>query len=402
MRTQRPLAAFLVSAPCALAWGGSQPGGPPAAVSAPLDWRAEEAGVLSDHVRVTDPSKYLRAGEAYFNSDASWIIFQATPVPPEGEAPSPHYEMYAAPLRRDAEGNITGLGGAIQLSTPGSANTCGWWHPTEPGLVLFGTTFEPPKESEQPGYQRGTGRYQWAFPVEMEIVTARITGSTAGPAERLFSRPGYDAEGSWSPDGRHVLYANVDLEKSLALGRPDADLWVHDGKTGLHTLIVEAEGYDGGPFFSPCGKWITYRSDRRGDNMLQLFIAELEFDERGRITGIRREIQLTDNQHVNWAPYWHPSGRYLVYATSEVSHRNYEVFAIPALDEEGEPVTGRSPLRITHADGFDGLPVFSNDGTLVMWTSQRLLPGEAPERATSQVWIARFNDAKNDAFARGE
>ena len=41
--------------------------------------------------------------------------------------------------------------------------------------------------------------------------------------------------------------------------------------------IVQAKGYDGGPFFSPDGKRICYRSDRHGDNMLQIFVADLAF-----------------------------------------------------------------------------------------------------------------------------
>lgn len=366
----------------------AQPG---AGAASPIDWNSEESGVLSNYVQLTHRSDYLKAGEAYFNHDASWIIFQAIKEPGLGGEAYTDYSMFAAPVERDEHGSITGLGETVELIHNGSANTCGWWHPTEPDLIMFGSTLVEPKAENQPGYQRGTGRYQWAFPVEMEIVTQRITEDGATEPELMFSRDGYDAEGSWSPDGRHVLYANVDSTKSEAIGRPDADLWVYDSKTGLHTIIVEAEGYDGGPFFSPDGSWICFRSDRRGDNLLQLFIAELDYDASGRIVGVKREVQLTDNQHVNWAPFWHPSGRFLIYSTSEVSHRNYEVFAIAALDEAGEPVTGASPVRITSADGFDGLSVFSPDGRTMLWTSQRGPLGDSDERPTSQVWVADFN-----------
>lgn len=371
----------------------------------PIDWRQEESGVLSNYVQLTPRSRFIKAGEAYFNHDATWVIFQAIEDPgPRGDAAT-DYSMYAAPLLRDDAGNVLGLGETVTLSAPGAATTCGWWHPNEPGLILYGSTLVTPEPTNQPGYQRGTGRYRWAFPREMEIVTQRIVdtgdGFEANAPEVMFSRDGYDAEGSWSPDGRHVLYANVNMEKSEALGRPDADLWVYDTKTGLHTILVEADGYDGGPFFSPDGKWITYRSDRRGDNLLQLFIAELDYDETGRITGITREVALTDNQHVNWAPYWHPSGRFLIYATSEVSHRNYEVFAIPSLDASGEPVTGATPRRVTHADGFDGLSVFSPDGRFMLWTSQRGPKAARDSRPTSQVWIAEFDADAAARFTEG-
>jgi len=371
----------------------------------PIDWRSEEVGILSHHLQLTPRDEYIKAGEAYFNHDASWVIFQAVLNPSEGEPAQTDYSMFAAPLVRNEDGRVTGLGETVQLSGPGAATTCGWWHPSEPGLVLYGSTLVAPEATNQPGYQRGTGRYKWAFPVEMEIVTQTIQQTEDGlvvtDPKVIFSRDGYDAEGSWSPDGRHVLYANVDMEKSAVLGRPDADLWVFDTKTGLHTLLVEADGYDGGPFFSPDGNWITYRSDRRGDNLLQLFIAELDRDDSGRITGVKREVQLTDNQHVNWAPFWHPSGRFLIYSTSEVSHGNYEVFAIPALDASGEPVVDGVPQRVTSATGFDGLSVFSPDGRLMMWTSQRGPLREGDARPTSQVWIAEFDPEAASRFAEG-
>ena len=75
-----------------------------------------------------------------------------------------------------------------------------------------------------------------------------------------------------------------------------------DLETGNRVDLVMAPGYDGGPFFSPDGKRICYRSDRKKDDHLQIFVSELSFDESGAITGIDREIQVTDNEFVNWAP----------------------------------------------------------------------------------------------------
>ena len=72
----------------------------------------------------------------------------------------------------------------------------------------------------------------------------------------------YVAEGSYSSDGRFVLFC------SLESG--DGDLYIRDLKTGARTCIVAAPGYDGGPFFSPDGKRICYRSDRNKDNLLQV------------------------------------------------------------------------------------------------------------------------------------
>jgi TolB protein len=246
-----------------------------------------------------------------------------------------------------------------------------------------GSTVGEPTESEPPGFQRSTGRYRWMFPPEMDIVVLHLDDAdgTAQPLSRLISNPGaYIAEASWSPDGRPILYTS--LESNLG------DLFIYDMQTGRTTRIVTSRGYDGGPFFSPDGKRITYRSDRRNNNLLQLFVAHLAFNDEGTIVGIEREYQITDNEHVNWAPFWHPGGRHLVYATSEISHRQYEIFIIDADPGNMEGSTGTIKYgtrkrRVTHSEGFDGLPVFDSTGKTMMWTSQRGGDG-------SQVWIADF------------
>src|SRR5262249_51321452 len=152
----------------------------------------------------------------------------------------------------------------------------------------------------------------------------RARGTFDETLKPLFSRPDYDAECSYSRDGRFVLYAHV-REGAKTAGRADADIWVYDTKAKQHHALVTADGYDGGPFFSPDGKRICYRSDRKLNDLLQLFVADLKFDAEGIPVGVEREYQVTDNEAVNWAPFWHPSGKFLVYGTSQVSHANYEV-----------------------------------------------------------------------------
>lgn len=351
-------------------------------------WTSAEAPLLSGHTQLTFHDQFVKAGEAYFNPEMTWIIFQAIARPEDEQAePDEHYSMYAAPLVFENE-RVVGLGEVLLLSPHGSANTCGWFHPTEQGVVMFGSTLVPPSADLVPGYQRDTSKYSWAFPSEMEIVSSRIGSQLQ--IKPIFEQPGYTAEGSWSSDGRYILYANVNDERSTRLGRPDADLWIYDHTTKERTLIVEADGYDGGPFFSPDDKWICYRSDRRGDNQLQLFASELAFDEDGRPTGIVREIALTDNEDVNWAPYWHPSGKFWIYTSSAYSHLNYEVLAIEFAPDK--PLEELKTFRVTDASGFDGLSVFSPDGRHMMWTSQR------GQGASSQLWIARFHEE----VARGQ
>ncbi|MCA9282315.1 MAG: PD40 domain-containing protein [Phycisphaerales bacterium] len=373
---------------------------------APIDWRAEERGEFADYAQLTFPDKYLRAGEQYFSPDAKWIIFQAT-LRAEADPSDPQavpYAMYVAKLKWDDQ-KIVGIEEPIRVSEPGSANTCGWFHPTEPWRILFGSTITPPTEDEHSGYQRARGSYKWAMPHEMEIVSRvvapiyfadnpKVTNEIVFTREQqtaspIITRPnGYDAECSYSSDARFILFGGQ--RGGDGAGAEDVDLFVFDTTTNKTTPLVTADGYDGGPFFSPDGKWICYRSDRKGNNLLQLFIAELNYDASGAITGIKREVQLTDNEHVNWAPFWHPSGKFLVYATSEVSHQNYEIYAIEVNPDK--PMNQLRKKRITHADGFDGLPAFTPDGKWMIWTSQRGPNTMNDPRPTSQMWVARVLD----------
>jgi hypothetical protein len=360
--------------------------------------RGSEPFFATEPVRLTSPEQFSRAGEAYFSPDRKWIIFQAVPVEEETGG-SPVYAMYVAALVYDAEGNPAGIEPPLRMSAKGSANTCGWFHPTLPGVVLYGSTITEPATDDNATYQRENSRYSWEFPREMEIVSqtvsaiverevanASLRAELLARADRdtptpIFSRDGYDAEGSWSPCGRFILYTHVDP------GDEDGDLYVYDIAKDTHTPLITEPGYDGGPFFSPDGTRICYRSDRDLNDLLQLFVSDLAFGPDGSPTGVAKETRLTDDGHVNWAPFFHyPSGAYLLYATSNISHRNYEVFAIASdLTPDGRRP---APVRVTEAPGFDGLPVFCPAGEFVMWTGQRDEPDQTGRRS-SQLYIAR-------------
>ena len=60
---------------------------------------------------------------------------------------------------------------------------------------------------------------------------------------------------------------------------------------------------------------------------------------------------------------------------SRHGHQNYELYLIKP--------DGTGAQRVTYAEGFDGLPVFSADGKHLMWPSKRGGDG-------SQIFLARF------------
>jgi TolB protein len=298
---------------------------------------------------------FFRAGEGYFSPDGKSIVFQAVPNLPESIflKPSPNqyeYQIFIAELAPDAKPK--------RVSTGEGACTCAFFAPDGNSLIFGSTHLSPsPSEPKSAAYGRSGSRYRWSFPEGMDIFQTDLDGKNI---KRLTDSDGYDAEGSFSPDGKQIVFTSH--------RDGDGEIYIMDADGKNPRRITHAKGYDGGPFFSPDGKRIIYRSDRKGDDLLQLFVNNVEgTDER----------QLTDDKSVNWGPYWHPDGRHIIYATSRHGHLNYELYLMN--------VDTKAEERITFHDGFDGLPVFSPDGKQLMWTSN----SRGTDR-NSQLFIADF------------
>lgn len=321
---------------------------------------------LTDIVQLT--TGFARAGEAYFSPDMNWIIFQASR---ERDA---HYQMFLAKVNWEDD-RIIGAGAPMQISDENSRNTCGYFSPDGKHIIFGSTAGKERPDEAAGGYQRQGRSYVWSFPAGMEVFVVENWqhGQLVGGRNHVLERPltdndVYDAECAYSPDGKWICFTR-------GAGK-DADIYVMRADGSGAVKVIGADGYDGGPFFSPDGKRLVYRSDRKGNDLLQVFAADLAFDETGNVTGIKQERQLTNDDNVNWGPYWHPGGKHIVYATSAHGHQNYELYLMR--DD------GTQPTRITYAAGADVLPTFSPDGKWLMWTSKRTPDG------TTQVFAARF------------
>lgn len=310
-----------------------------------------EGAHLSNVRQVT--SGFSKAGEGYFRPDGRAIIFQAAKIG------SDDYQIYTLDLEAGAKPRL--------VSTGKGKCTCSYYHPSGKSILFASTHLAPDSarsaESNASASPKGSrysrdGRYAWDFDEHMDIFSADLDGSNL---VRLTDAPGYDAEGSYSPDGKKIIFT------SFRDG--DAEIYIMDADGKNPKRITHSKGYDGGPFFSPDGKRIIYRSDRKGNDLLQVYINNVEgTDER----------RLTWNDGVNWGPYFYPDGKHIIYATSIHGHQNYELYL---MDDRGD-----YKERITYAEGFDGLPVFSNDGKKLLWTSK----GRTPDK-TSQLFIADFS-----------
>jgi Tol biopolymer transport system component len=297
-----------------------------------------------------------RAGEGYFSPDGRSIIFQAVPHVPASifHRPKPDEEGYQIFLGALAEDSP-----ARMVSTGKGRCTCPFFHPDGKSILFASTHLSPSTDAappKGPAYSR-TARYRWEFPESMDIFAADLEGKNL---VRLTDTPGYDAEGSYSPDGSRIVFT------SFRDG--DAEIYIMDSSGKNLRRITHAKGYDGGPFFSPDGKRLIYRSDRKGNDLLQIFINNVDGTA---------ERALTQNEFVNWGPFWHRDGRHIAYATSKHGHTNYEIYLMD--------VDAGTDERITFHEGFDGLPVFAPDGKRLMWTSSG-----RPADHKSQLFIADF------------
>ncbi|QEH37546.1 translocation protein TolB [Aquisphaera giovannonii] len=309
---------------------------------------------------------FFRAGEGYFRPDGKGIIFQAVPPLPESVLLGPaenqyEYQIYTAELSPNAK--------PVLVSTGKGACTCSFYHPDGKSILYGSTHLNPSPARPQSAYARSGSRYRWSFPEGMDIFRADPDGKNLA---RITTADGYDAEGSYSPDGKQIIFT------SFRDG--DADIFVMDADGENVRPVVKAKGYDGGPFFSPDGKRIIYRSDRKGNDLLQIYVNNLEGTA---------ERALTSNDAVNWGPFWHPDSTHIVYSTSRHGHSNYELYLMN-VDTGAEE-------RLTYHDGFDGLPVVSPDGNQLMWTSN----ARGTDR-NSQLFIAdfRLSPAPQTAAAR--
>jgi len=275
----------------------------------------------------------LRSGEGYFNSDGTKLIFQS-----ERMADNPWYQIYLMDLET----------GDINRVSPGyGKTTCSWIHP-DGKRVLFASTQGDPqsKQLQQEELKfRASGkerRYSWDYDEHFEIYESDTKGSHY---TNLTNARGYDAEGSYSPDGSLIAFASNRHAYTAPLSDEDAEGFERDPAYMMDIYIMNADGsnvkrltstvgYDGGPFFSPDGKRITWRRFAPNGATAEIYTMNIDGSDKQRITHVNA---------MSWAPYYHPSGDYIIFTNNSLGFSNFELFIV-------DTQVKRDPVRVTFTE----------------------------------------------------
>jgi Tol biopolymer transport system component len=339
-----------------------------AATAQPADSTGNEARLLSNTRQLIFEGR--RSGEGYFSADGRRMVFQS-----ERQPGNPFYQIYLLDME---------TGDTRRISTGSGKTTCAWIHPRG-DRILFSSTHEDPQAADKQQAEldkRASGqgsRYSWSFDPTYEIYEADTDGNIL---RRLSEAEGYDAEGSWSPDGGQIVFASnrhaytgdlSDADKAAL--EQDAsrfmDIYVMDADGGNVRRLTESDGYDGGPFFSADGSRIVWRRFDAAGKVAEIWTMRADGSDQRQVTNLGV---------MSWAPYFHPSGDYIVFANNAHGYGNFELYIVDS--------AGRSkPVRVTETKGFDGLPVFTPDGSRLSWASGRTANKQA------QIFIADWDDA---------
>lgn len=327
-----------------------------------------EAAFLSDIRQLTFEGK--RAGEGYFSADGGKMIFQS-----ERDVTNPFYQIFLMDMETGDQERVS----------PGSGKTtCAWIYPDGQHLLFASTHLDAEAKAKQEAEfkERATSkvrRYSWDYDEHYDLFEYSLKDKSL---KQLTKAVGYDAEGSISPDGSHIVFASNRAAYDHELGKEDAerlkidkqffmDIYVMDVDGSNVKRLTNVPGYDGGPFFSADGKKICWRRFSEKGDTAEIYTMNADGSDQSQITKVGA---------MSWAPYFHPSGDYLIFTNNVNGFANFELYMIDAGGKH-------EPVRVTTTEGFDGLPVFSPDGKKLSWTSGRTAGG------ASQIFMANWNDA---------
>src|SRR5262252_3426310 len=277
--------------------------------------------------------------EAYFSADGKKLIFQST----------------REPYKCDQIFTMNSDGSGLQrVSTGKGRTTCAYFTPDGKRIIYASTHLGSP--DCPPAADRSAG-YVWALYKDFDIFSAKPDGSDM---KRLTSTPGYDAEGTISPDGKKIIFTST--------RDGDIDLYEMNIDGSNPRRLTNELGYDGGAFYSQDGKWIVWRANRpKTPEEVKLY---KDLFAKNLVMPAKMELFVMRSDG--------SEQKQITFASNMKDPRggNFDLYLI---NRDG---TGLE--QITFDDNFDGFPMFTNDGKTLVWESDR----NAPTPGSTNVFVA--------------
>lgn len=282
--------------------------------------------------------------EAYFSASGRQLIFQRQ------EADSGCDQQFVI--------NVDGSG-LRRVSSGRGRTTCGYFFERDRQIFYASTEHTGAACPPRPDFSLG---YVWAL-YDYDIYAADSSGASP---RRLMASPRYDAEATLSPDGKTIVFTSL----------RDGDLEIYTMQVDGSNLrrLTHTLGYDGGPFFSPDGKQIVYRAwhpatARDSADYRDLLARDLVRPSRMEIWVMdadgTNQRQVTRLGGANFAPFFHPDGRRILFASNHTNprSRNFDLYLVN--------LDGSGLEQVTTNTEFDAFPMFSPDGRRLVWASNR-------------------------------
>jgi len=198
----------------------------------------------------------------------------------------------------------------------------------------------------------------------------------------LTDEPGYDAEATLNPAGDLIVFTSI--------RSGDLELYTMNIDGSNVKQVTSGLGYDGGAFFSPDGTKLIFRASRpkTEDDIkeykdllsqglvkpteMELYVCNIDGSDLKQITKLGK---------ANWAPFFHPSGEKIIFASNHKSERGFP-FNLYMINIDG---TGLE--QITFDSQFDSFPMFSYDGKKLVFSSNRNNGGTRDTNLFLAEWV---------------
>lgn len=308
--------------------------------------------------------------EAYFSFDDKRIAFQSNNAAWNLECDQIFtFELASGDMKEGAPQMIsTGMG----------RTTCSYFMPGDT-TILFASTHAGDHACPHVPPPRPDHKYVWPIYDDYDIYVSDLKGNII---DTLTHEPGYDAEATVSPKGDKIVFT------SLRSG--DLELYTMNLDGSDVRQITDELGYDGGAFFSQDGSMLVFRASRpKTEEDIRVYKELLSL---GQVMPTNMEIfvcnadgsnlrQVTNLGKANWAPYFHPSMKKVIFSSNHASDRGYQ-FNLYMINLDG---TGLE--KITYDGVFDAFPMFSFNGKKLIFSSNRNNGGTRATNLFIADWI---------------